>query len=424
MSSRPVIGRRHALAGAGALLAAPAIVRADGQRGVALVIGNSKYQWESALPNVRRDAADVSKRFQALGLKTELVEDAGRDAMKRAFDAFQAACRGADFAAFYYAGHGAAWENRSYFVPIDADLSTPNTVQTLIPFSAMTAMREVRHKLAVYDSCRNNPADGWRQLQAERAAIVANLDAARGNLVRNALVLYSAASGRIALDGPAGQNSPFAAAFLRHLTDASVDLQSLPSRLRRDLLIATEGRQLLWDRNGYEAPFAIGGNPRPGPAATGGNPARIIELTNTYAYARENKLPLPSGLIAWRPAGQSRESWKAGAFRFETKTPAGVVPRLLVVLSSEGSNTAQVVYATRGVYNEQKGKMEEGSIWRLIDAKVSGNSLEFAPRVDDERFLFEWRDANAGNFTWIRYNVERSGAPRFAPSSPFTRLDG
>ena len=421
---RPVIGRRHALAGAGALLAAPAIVRADGQRGVALVIGNSKYQWEAALPNVRRDAADVSKRFQALGLKTDLVEDVGREAMKRTFDAFQAACRGADFAAFYYAGHGATWENRSYFVPIDADLSTTNTVQALIPFSAMTALREARHKLAVYDSCRNNPADGWRQLQAERAAVNISLDAARGTHVRNALVLYSAASGRIALDGPAGLNSPFAAAFLRHLTNASVDLQSLPSRLRRDLLISTEGRQLLWDRNGYEAPFAIGGNPRPGPGAAGGNPGRIIELTNAYAYARENKMPLPSGLIAWRPSGQSRESWKAGAFRFETVTPAGAVPRLLVVLSAEGGSTAQVVFATRGAYNEQKGKVEEGGIWRLIDAKTSGNSLEFAPRTDNERFLFEWRDANSGHFTWIHYNVGGSGAPKFAPSSSFTRLDG
>lgn len=429
MMGRTTIGRRQALAGAGLLLAAPAaiapsIVRADGQRGAALVVGNSKYQWESTLPNVRRDVADVSKRFQALGLKTELVEDVGRDTMKRAFDSFQAACRGAEFAAFYYAGHGATWENRSYFVPVDADLGTPNAVQALVPFGAMTATKEARHKLLVFDSCRNNPADGWRQLQAERAAVNISLDAARGTAVRNGLVLYSAASGRIALDGPAGQNSPFAGAFLRHLTNASVDLQSLSSRLRRDLLIATEGRQLLWDRNGYEAPFAISGNPRSGPAASGGDPARIIELTNAYAYARRHNMPLPSGLIAWRPPGQSSESWKAGAFRFETTTQAGAVPRLLVVLSAAGGSTAQIVFATRGVHNDQKSRVEDGGIWRLIDAKVSGNTLEFAPRTDDERFHFEWRDATSGTFNWIRYNVERSSAPKFAASSPFIRLDG
>ena len=63
------------------MLAAPAIVQAQGQTGVALVIGNSKYKWEASLPNAKRDATDVAKAFQALGLKTELVQDIGRDAM-------------------------------------------------------------------------------------------------------------------------------------------------------------------------------------------------------------------------------------------------------------------------------------------------------------------------------------------------------
>ena len=36
--------------------AAPAIVQAQGQAGVALVIGNSTYTWEASLPNAKRDA--------------------------------------------------------------------------------------------------------------------------------------------------------------------------------------------------------------------------------------------------------------------------------------------------------------------------------------------------------------------------------
>ena len=77
------IGRRGALAGATALFAAPAIVRAQGAQGVALVIGNSKYHWEAPLPNVKRDAPDIAKRFQAMGLRTTLVEDAGGAAMSQ-----------------------------------------------------------------------------------------------------------------------------------------------------------------------------------------------------------------------------------------------------------------------------------------------------------------------------------------------------
>jgi hypothetical protein len=39
--------RRALLGGTGGLLATPAIVRAQGQAGVALVIGNSRYAWEA-----------------------------------------------------------------------------------------------------------------------------------------------------------------------------------------------------------------------------------------------------------------------------------------------------------------------------------------------------------------------------------------
>ena len=61
------LGRRALLVGAGGVLAAPAIVRAQGQTaGVALVIGNSKYHWEASLPNVRRDVPEIAKRFQAM----------------------------------------------------------------------------------------------------------------------------------------------------------------------------------------------------------------------------------------------------------------------------------------------------------------------------------------------------------------------
>ena len=99
-------------------MASPAVVRAQGQAsGVALVIGNAKYKWEAPLPNVKRDAPDIARAFQALGLKTELLQDAGNDAMRQALDKFATSSRGANLAAFYFAGHGAAWDKDTYLVP-------------------------------------------------------------------------------------------------------------------------------------------------------------------------------------------------------------------------------------------------------------------------------------------------------------------
>ena len=232
------------LAGALPMLAFPA-VQAQGQAaGVALVIGNSRYQWEAPLPNVRRDAPDIAKCFQAMGLRTELVQDAGREAMRAAIDKFAAASRGANLSAFYFAGHGASWAKDTYLVPLDTNLSTPSAVERLIPVPVIdTAMKDAANRPVVLDNCRNNPADGWRQLEAERTARVGD-DAQRENAARgpNTLVLFSTAPGRVALDGPAGENSPVAATLLRQLEGQSVDLQTLPAKLRRDLLIASQGR--------------------------------------------------------------------------------------------------------------------------------------------------------------------------------------
>ncbi len=229
------IGRRGVIVGAvaGGLIAGPAIVRAQGQNGVALVIGNSKYQWEAQLPNVRRDAPDIARSFQSLGLRTELLQDVGLDAMRQAIDRFKAGSRGVNIAAFYFAGHGASWERDTYVVPVDANLGTPSTVKSLVSVASISDMMgAAAHRLLVFDSCRNNPADGWRQVEATRTGAGDNVRLA-ATVAPNTLVLYSTAPGRVALDGPAGDNSPFAAALLRQLGSPSINLQTLPGSLRR-----------------------------------------------------------------------------------------------------------------------------------------------------------------------------------------------
>jgi hypothetical protein len=345
------IGRRLLLTATASTLAFPAAIRAQGKSsGVALVIGNSRYQWEASLPNVRRDVFDIAKRFQALGLKTELVQDANRAALQRAVDSFKSAARGANLAAFYFAGHGANWEKDTYVVPVDADLSSPNVVQSLVNVSSIQeAMAVATSRLLVFDSCRNNPADGWRQLAAQRSAVV-HVDDDRGALAAppNTLVLYSTAPGRVALDGPAGDNSPFAAAFLRQLDGQSSDLRTLPTKLRRDLLLATQGRQVLWDHNTYKQSFPLQGRPianaesKPGWAD---NTSGIIELPNAYAYAAEKGIPLPAGLIAHRPAGSSRDSRKVGSFKYVASTKFGPDSRLMLVMSVEEKSTAEIIQA-------------------------------------------------------------------------------
>jgi hypothetical protein len=415
------IGRRWLIAGSGSLLAAPSIVRAQGQSGVALVIGNSKYQWEDSLPNVRRDAPDVAKRFQELGLKTELLQDVGGNAMRAAIDKFKAAASGSNLAAFYFAGHGASWEKDTYLVPVDTDLSTPSVVKTLVPVpTVLAAMRAATHHLLVFDNCRNSPADGWQQLAAERAgAVYADRQRAAGaDAGSNALTLYSTAPGRVALDGAPGGNSPFAAALLRQLGMPSIDLQALAPRLRRDLLIATEGRQVVWDQSTYQQPFQLNGSSRSSaPAGTPNDPSRIVEIKNAYAFAQKNGLPLPEGLIAYKRAVNSPHSQMVGAFEFTTQTPIGPRPFLFIVVSADDQGTAQLILAVQN---------DAGRLWRFSTGSISGSRLTFVANYGRPSFLIDWSDDNSGTVGALQGDNARNGAAgnKSAKVVRFTRLDG
>jgi len=397
------------------MLSSPAVHAQGRGAGVALVIGNSKYQWEASLANVRRDAPDVAKRFQAMGLKTELVQDLSTDGLRRAIDKFRSIATGANLAALYFAGHGASWENDTYLVPVDVDLGTPSIIKTLLPVSAATAaLQGASHRLLVFDSCRNNPADGWRQLQAERDARF-NVEKQRADAAAaepNSLTLYSTAPGRVALDGPPGENSPFAAAFLHQISGSSVDLAGLAGKIRRELLIATGGSQVLWDRNTYTGPFVLKSSAGSAPGA-GGDPSRVIELPNAYAFARKNGIQLPEGLIAHRAPAGTPHAQKAGAYEFTARTPIGPMPFLVIVLSADEAGTAQLIISVQN---------DSGHIWRFVTGTIKNNRLNFQPAASRPNFLLDWSDANSGSVATV--NDSRKGVASTVRSVRFTRLDG
>jgi hypothetical protein len=393
-------------------LPAPAI-RAQGSTGVALVIGNSKYQWEASLPNVKRDVPDIARRFQACGLQTELLQDLGRADMHRAIDKWLQASRGANLAALYFAGHGVVVGRANYLVPADADLSDPKAVETLIGLGKIRAgLGGASHNLLVLDACRNNPADGWRQREALDQAVGGGSQGGNG-APRNSMVLFSTAPGRVALDGPAGQNSPFAASLLRQFEKGTVDLQALPTNVRRDLLMATKGRQLLWSNSSYDQPFMITGKPEAARGGTGGwasDPSNIVELPNAYAYAQQSGLVIPAGLIAHRAPAGSRDATKVGAFKY---TSYDRLPAMLIVISVEEQQTAEIVMANRAA-SGQTG-------WRFIQARLSGDTIEYTNMDGGRRYVCKWSDASKGSIAMFS---SQQGQGNGIVNAAFTRLDG
>jgi hypothetical protein len=237
------------------------------------------------------------------------------------------------------------------------------------------------------------------------------------------LTLFSTAPGHIALDGPPGENSPFAAALLRQFGGEKIDLQTLAPKLRRELLIATGCRQLLWDRSTYTTGFTIGGMPNGTVAArreTTGTRAEVLELPDVYTYARENGLILPDGLIAWRSAPGTPHADKIGSFTFRINVRSGGagpnVPQLaaFIIMSVSDDNTAEAILTIVGA-NDGRGVR-----WRLLTCTISDNRLEFLSVGERTRLRLEWRDRNSGAL-WEQNVQDRTP---FMHAMPVTRLDG
>ncbi len=246
-----------AAAGAAETLAAttPAKpITAINERRVALVIGNSAYDTVAALPNPRRDAETLAQALRAAGFQTvQVAADLSRDKLARALQSFAAEADKADWAVVYFAGHGIEIGGVNYLLPVDVRLKSDRDValeavaldQVLVTVAGARKLR-----LVVLDACRDNP------FVAKMTRSVAGRSVGRGlasiEPEGGTLVAFAAKHGQTALDGSQGANSPFVAAFVRHMQSPNVEISKM-FRLVRDDVLAATGKQ--------QEPFTYGSLP-------------------------------------------------------------------------------------------------------------------------------------------------------------------
>jgi uncharacterized caspase-like protein len=246
-----------------------AIARAEDKpalNGVALVVGESKYQHIAPLPNPANDARDMLTLLSDLGFDARSVSDRDAKKLKRDLERFVEDAEGADVAFLYYSGHGIEAGGENWLVPVDADLSSlENADETLVALSAV--MDELKAKVPVaivlLDACRTNPFPEGALIK--KAPDDAGTPIGAGGLtpVRGAAPLsggtepttenlgtvigFAAEPGRPALDGAAGENSPYAAALLRHL--GAIDGEEFGAVMRmvtEEVYLDTKAQQRPW----------------------------------------------------------------------------------------------------------------------------------------------------------------------------------
>ncbi|QIG50669.1 peptidase C14 [Nordella sp. HKS 07] len=249
------------------VLAASAVMAEEQKtlKGVALVIGQSKYAHITPLPNPANDAREMSKLLTDLGFDGRAVTDRDAGKLSRDLERFVEDAEGADIAFLYYSGHGIEAGGDNYLVPVNADeASLGNAGVELVSLTAVVDKLKatVPVVIVLLDACRTNPFPATAQLKAtpESPALpvtVSGLGAPRGAaVVENAapatenlgtVIGYAAEPGRPALDGAEGGNSPYAAALLRHLSAMKgAELGSVMRMVTEEVYLSTETRQRPW----------------------------------------------------------------------------------------------------------------------------------------------------------------------------------
>ncbi|WP_333815861.1 caspase family protein [Tabrizicola sp.] len=216
----------------------------------AIVIGNQSYAHAPQLPNAWNDALDVADLLAGQGYDVTLLKDAS----KRDFEGLmQRVLFDVDRdteVLFYYAGHGVQIGSENYLIPTDAKLDQidglPFETVSLGSLVSIIGAR-ARLQIVILDSCRNNPFAGVK-LQDSLGPDVREVETGFASLAApvNSYVVFSTSPGEVALDG-AGENSPFATAFLQAASLGPVPLTDLFDTVRRKVFVETQGVQVPWD---------------------------------------------------------------------------------------------------------------------------------------------------------------------------------
>lgn len=183
------------------------------EKRIALIIGNSNYQYLGPLMNPINDATEISLILDSLGFDTYTLYDLGYEDLKTAINKFSGKAKsgGYDVALFYFAGHGLQDDGHNYLIPIDGILDKRSDLRFCVEGEDVLEVMErtgCAAKFVFFDACRNVKTH-WDRGDHDG---LATMEPKNGTVL-----MYSTGQGRYANDGDderESQNSPFAKAFV------------------------------------------------------------------------------------------------------------------------------------------------------------------------------------------------------------------
>ena len=212
---------------------------------VALVIGNDSYKTLTKLNNARKDAKDMAGKLKELGWEVILETDVGRRKMGRAIEKFGGLLANAEAGLVFYAGHGIQSKGENWLIPSNAEVETEGDLEyEAVALSKIMKEMEasgVNLNIVVLDACRDNPLPKRTRSATRGLSISPTPQGMKGTAI-----VYSAAPGQTAQDGPTGGNGIFTGELLNILGEPGLKLEDVFKKTAQQVAARTNNKQKPW----------------------------------------------------------------------------------------------------------------------------------------------------------------------------------
>ena len=222
---------------------------AEGDRRIALVIGNSRYEHVETLANPVNDSAAMREGLTKLGFEIFGGDDLSLKEFSEHIDKFKAAAETADTALVYYSGHGFQLRGKNYLVPRDARLKAEGDIEaeTIRLDRVISDLQSSdRQTLIFLDACRNNPLPPEKRQDDGLAQIETG-----GNGV---FVAFATQPGNISYDGRT-KLSPFTRAITQQIDRPGQSISDMMIEVRNEVEKRTLYQQTPWDQSSLRKQF-------------------------------------------------------------------------------------------------------------------------------------------------------------------------
>jgi formylglycine-generating enzyme required for sulfatase activity len=207
---------------------------------VALVIGNGAYQ-QAPLTDASSDARAIADALRNGSFDVIYLENARRTQIEAAIDTFSRKLERGVTAVVYLCGHALQYQDRNFFVPLDAKIDSAADVRReAIDMDLVVDPLIVARPSAsaiILDASRANP---WQKAVSDRARGLANQEPVEG-----VEFVYPAEPGKLIAEN-ARTSSLFSAELVKAMRTPGLTFDAALRQTRTAVKHASGGEQVLW----------------------------------------------------------------------------------------------------------------------------------------------------------------------------------